>query len=716
MIKKIKEYRGCVKNRKNKIIIYIIKFLLFLNIAAAAYFIYSLLLFKGIETVIRTGIIVFAVIMALLFIYWSMRVIVKNKVSRYLVFFLFILISIGAQGFVAYNMSTIHGSLNKINKNEVTYTTDLIVMKDSKVEKLEDIKDMTIGIISEEKGMEDYTIGQKIIKENKLKDSNEIKEYDDYFEMLNDLYESKIDSMFVSSNYPIMFSSYEKFENINDEVKVITSKSQNFKKKEEEVTSNKNVVKDPFTILLMGVDSEKDGLNKNAAFNGDSLMLITFNPTTLNTTVLSIPRDTYVPIMCFKNHKQNKITHAAWYGVDCMEKTIENFTGIDIDYYVKMNFKGVVNLVDALGGIDVNVPFKFCEQNSDRQWADKTICLSPGEQHLNGEQALALARHRKTLALGDIQRGLDQQIVIQGMLSKLGTIDSIDKVNNLLNTVSSNMDTNLTTDQILSFYNVGKDILLRSANTTTDDLISMQKLYLDGYTKMIYDEGFGMNLSNYVYYDSSLKAVVNAMEVNLGEKEEELVKTFNFSINEVYEQEIIGQGKKDSKSTITTLPNFVGSSKSYASSWCSARNINTSFVLVRKGDSDYKDSYSDGQIISQSVAAGTEISKIKSVTFKVISKDADEKEENSEEITFSIKQKSFTLTIGESKTGNFAGIVVKEGNKDVTKDAKIDCEIGGYTTPGNYTKSCTAKYKDKSSTWNLSVTVTTGDDEKEDWQ
>ena len=148
--------------------------------------------------------------------------------------------------------------------------------------------------------------------------------------MLNDLYDKKIDAVLVSSNYSVMFNSIEKFANIKDEVKVITSKSKEFKKKEttnkNETVVNKNIIKEPFTVLLMGVDSEHDGLDKNAAFNGDSLMLITFNPTTLNTTVLSIPRDTYVPITCFANKKKNKITHASWQGVSCMQNTIENFT------------------------------------------------------------------------------------------------------------------------------------------------------------------------------------------------------------------------------------------------------------------------------------------------------------------------------------------------------------------------------------------------------
>ena len=621
MFKRLKTFKNTIKEKKNKTWIYILGILVFLNFVAAGYFIYSLLLLSGIEDIIRYAIMGFAVIMAIIFLNLWISTVIKNKNITNIIFLIFIILSVLSQTFVAYNIVRIYEPISTINKSNITYTTDLIVLKDSDIESIEDIDDKKIGIISKDEAYEDNNIGNEIIKENNLENNNDIKEYSDYIEMLNDLYDKNIDAVLISSNYTVMFNTIEKFANIKDDVRVITSKSKTFKKKTVTNTSNKNIIKDPFTVLLMGVDSEQDGLTKDAAFNGDSLMLITFNPNTLNTTVLSIPRDTYVPIMCFKNNKKNKITHASWQGVDCMERTIENFTDIDIDYYVKMNFKGVVDLVDALGGIDVDVPIKFCEQNSDRTWGSSTICLDKGEQHLNGEQALALARHRKTLALGDIQRGLNQQLVVEGMLKKLTTIDSLDKINDILNTISKNMDTNISTNQILSFYNIGKDILLKSQHTTTEDLISMEKLYLDGYTKMIYDESFGLNLSNYIYYNSSLEAVSDAMKVNLELKEATMVKTFDFSINETYEKNLIGQGEKDNTSNITTLPSFIGDSKSFVTSWANARNIKVSFITIKKGDPLYKDSYSDGQVVSQSVPQGTELNRVSSITFGVISKD-----------------------------------------------------------------------------------------------
>lgn len=88
-------------------------------------------------------------------------------------------------------------------------------------------------------------------------------------------------------------------------------------------------------------------MDSSSSSNSDTLIVVTFNPDTLTATMLSIPRDSYVPISCNGNAK-SKITHAGWQGVSCVENTIENFLDIDIDYYVKLNFKGLVGLVDAL--------------------------------------------------------------------------------------------------------------------------------------------------------------------------------------------------------------------------------------------------------------------------------------------------------------------------------------------------------------------------------
>ena len=636
MLKKIGKFREYVKGAKSKKLIVLFTILLVLEIISGGFLIYFLSLLGGIETIVRYIVMILLVFIMIMFIsgYMSSLMKQKKKIRSRILYFLLSLIFIVGQVFASYVIYKIYNPISSINKSSITYTTDLITLTSNEdIEDVDDIKDMKLGYISKETAEEDNKIATDMIDENKLEDDNDIKEYDEYLEMLNDLYDEEIDAIFITDNYPTMFSSVEKFANIKDETKIILEKEETFKKKNNNKVSSKNIVKEPFTVLLMGVDSEKDGLDKNAAVNGDSLMVITFNPNTLNATVLSIPRDTYVPIACFKNKKKNKITHAAWQGVDCMSQTIEDFTGIDIDYYVKMNFKGVVGLVDKLGGIEVDVPISFCEQDSNRAWGENEICLDKGVQTLNGEQALALARHRKTLSRGDIDRGLNQQLVIEGMLKKLSTIDSIEDVNGILDSISKNMDTNISTDQILSFYNVGKDVLLKSAHTTTDDLISMEQLFISGYSKMIYDPDFALTLYNYVPYETSIDAISNAMKENLGLKDAEMIKTFDFSINEEYEKKIIGADMSDNisqveESTSNSLPNFVGKTKSYAESVLKSYNFKYTFEAVKEGDPLYKDSYSDGEIISQSVKAGTDPSKVKNLVLKYIVKDEEDDNED----------------------------------------------------------------------------------------
>jgi len=129
-------------------------------------------------------------------------------------------------------------------------------------------------------------------------------------DLVNDLLNEKINLIFLPSNYSILFASIDGLENLNEKTKTIYTKDKNIKITNTLGTKN---LDDPFTILLMGVDSEKEEI-KGSSFNGDSLILVTFNPKTLNSTILSIPRDTYTSISCFAGQRKNKITHAAWYG------------------------------------------------------------------------------------------------------------------------------------------------------------------------------------------------------------------------------------------------------------------------------------------------------------------------------------------------------------------------------------------------------------------
>lgn len=555
--------------------------ILFIVVQLLAMFtlLYSLYIIKGIETEIRYVFMILVAIINIISIILTTKLLKKEKQSRFFIFVVIASIFIFAQAIGSYYILKTYSTLNSMNKNEITYTTAFVTLKDSKIKDISSIKNAKIGIVEDDTSIEGYVIGKEIIKENSLEKNNTLVDYEDFTALVKGLYSKDIDIMIVSEDYVSMFDEINEYKNISSETKVIYKKEKTYTKDEiakltgeDTNISSSDKIDKPFTVLVMGIDSTAPTLKKNASGNGDALMLLTFNPKTLNATILSIPRDTYVPIACFANQKENKITHAAWNGASCMIKTIENFTGVDIDYYVKVNFQGVVKLVNAMDGIEVDVPLDFCESNSKRATSnDKLICLKEGKQTLNGEQALALARHRKTLLTGDLQRGVNQQLVIQGMLNKVKSIKSAGQMLKILDMVSQNIDTNFTTNQILSFYDIAKNLVLTSSESS--NLINIRQLYLSGSSQMIYDERSGLVLYNYIPNKSSLNQIVKAMKDNLSAKPNLDVKRMNFNIEEEYELETIGTDNLSATSTYTLLPNFVGKSESYAVNWLRSNGV-----------------------------------------------------------------------------------------------------------------------------------------------
>ena len=540
------------KKSKKNIIINIISAI---PIISAILLMASIYLISGVENTIRYIAIVSIFIINIILVLLLRKLGKKEKKSKFTLFIILSLILAIIELLIGLFIYKTYSTLNNMNKDKITYTTVIATKKDSNLEKITDLNDNKIGIVVDETSIDGYIIGLEIIKDENLEKNNEIVEYSNFSSLVKDLYDKKIDAMIISKNYPSMFQNIDEYKNIATETKTIYEKSKTLTKDEiakytgDEMlnfnTSDK--IDKPFTVLVMGIDSTVETLDKNATGNGDALMLVTFNPDTLNATILSIPRDSYVPIACFENQKENKITHAAWNGESCMIKTIENFTGINIDYYVKINFQGVVKLVEALKGIEVDVPIEFCESNSKRKTSSENlICLKEGKQTLNGEQALALARHRKTLTTGDLQRGVNQQLVVQGILNKLKSVKSANQLLNILDTISNSMDTNFTTKQILSFYDIAKNLLLTS---TSNNLINMQQLYLSGEGQMIYDEGMGMVLYNYILNQNSLEQVVSIMKQNLGLENTEIIKKMDFNIAEPYKQETIGNDVKEATKT-----------------------------------------------------------------------------------------------------------------------------------------------------------------------
>ncbi len=595
--------------------------LLVLNIGATGYFLYSLTLLGSIETFLRYVVGIVLIGLMIFFFFHLRKTARQKKKVRFIVDIVLSLAYSALLIFVGGNIIKAIGKVGNLTERETTYSASIVTLSSNKATSINDISSSKeLGMIKDKKSVDGYQIPKQIIEDKNLK--NKVKYYDNYTDLLADLYDEEIEYVFLPSGYQSMFTSIEAYKNIAEDTKVIYTQKKSVK---QEVSAGKSL-KEPFTILLMGIDSDTNDLTQSSSFNGDSLMLITFNPNTLNSTILSIPRDTYVPIACFNGKRKNKITHAAWQGEQCMMDTITGFTGIPIDYYVKINFKGAVQLVDALGGIDAEVPIGFCEQNSDRAWGENTICVDAGYQHLNGEQALAWARHRKSAGFDDFVRGQNQQLVVKAMLNKLKDVRSLDTVYKILDTVGNNMATNMTTSEILSLYNIGKDVLTRTKDMAVEDVLSMQHLYISGADASIYDystingQGTRMRLYNFVPYQESLDAVIEAMKVNLGMISPKMAKTFSFDASVPYEETIIGKMSKGS-TNLTLLPDFTGSSVAYVQSYGSSHGIR---IIVNGNGS---------RVISQSVPYGADLEFVKTLTINTGSTATKKETEDDEKTT-----------------------------------------------------------------------------------
>ncbi|MFC4323386.1 LCP family glycopolymer transferase [Litchfieldia salsa] len=196
---------------------------------------------------------------------------------------------------------------------------------------------------------------------------------------------------------------------------------------------------EPLSILVVGVD-ERDGDFGRT----DSMLVVTINPKTKSTKILSIPRDTRTEVVDSEepsNSFMTKINHAyAYGGIEMTIDTVENFLNVPIDYYTEVNMKGFKDIVDAVGGINVNNQYAF-ELDG--------VTLEAGQQHLDGEEALQYARMRKEDPLGDFGRQARQREVLSKVINKGKSLSTLTNYDDVLEALQENVKTNLTLDEII---------------------------------------------------------------------------------------------------------------------------------------------------------------------------------------------------------------------------------------------------------------------------
>lgn len=306
---------------------------------------------------------------------------------------------------------------------------DVYVLENSSYNKLEDLKGKKVGLYQSSNS-------EKAGSELKNKIDFEIIEYTDVEKMFESLNNDEINAIIISSSVKNLLDT--ELNDINVKIKSIYNFKISIEKND--IVKVVNVTNTPFNVYIAGGDGYG---SIDYTFNTDVNMVATINPTTRKILLTSIPRDYYVDLVGQGPNAYDKLTHAGYYGIEESVKTVENLLDIDINYYVKINFSTIEGIVDAIGGVDVYSDFDFYEK------AFGKYHFTVGYNHLDGKQALAFARERKSFATGDVQRVKNQQKVVEAIINKVTSSTAlISSYDRILDTVSENLDTNMPSKDI----------------------------------------------------------------------------------------------------------------------------------------------------------------------------------------------------------------------------------------------------------------------------
>ena len=201
------------------------------------------------------------------------------------------------------------------------------------------------------------------------------------------------------------------------------------------------ITKEPFVIYLSGVDTRGE-LTENA--RSDVNILAAVNPATKRVALINTPRDYYVDLA--GTDSKDKLTHAGLYGVETSMATLGGLYGVSVDHYIRINFAGFIQIIDALGGVDVYSDQAFTSVGSPGYYDPTTFV--EGWNHLDGKSALAFARERHAFASGDIQRGINQMKVIDAMLNKIKSPALLMGFSKIMDAASDCFVTSFSQDQI----------------------------------------------------------------------------------------------------------------------------------------------------------------------------------------------------------------------------------------------------------------------------
>ena len=376
----------------------------------------------------------------------------------------------------------VQSALNKISGIMVEkQVTAVIVMKEDDATELGDTRGYKFGILANR----DQENTQKLL--SAMQESMgqiDTREYETPADMADALYDDEIQAMILNEGYISLLTEQEDYSDFSSHTKIIYEYVT-----EHEITSIKpsgSITKQPFVIYCSGSDERDSDIN--AKSRSDVNILAVVNPKTRQILLINTPRDYYLPLAF--NGELDKLTHAGMYGVQESMAVLDNLYGTKTSYYGRINFWGLIDIVDALGGIDVYSDYAFDAAAGDVEgYGYRSFSFSEGWNHLEGQEALAFSRERYSFSDGDNQRGKNQMKVIQAIIEKATSPSVLAKYQDLLKAVSDNFITNISYDQISSLVQMmqkdGASWNIQTMSATQGSGDTMQPCY-SSYGELLY--------------------------------------------------------------------------------------------------------------------------------------------------------------------------------------------------------------------------------------
>ena len=332
-------------------------------------------------------------------------------------------------------------------------TTSIVVLKSSSIKKESNLMGKKIGTILD---MDKKPTKRMLDDLNKDNIKYTTKDYSNLDELMKAFYSNKVDAICLNEKYRDILHETQAYFTFQTDTRIVHQNIHYTKVEKNDNPSDpvNDISKDAFTVLVSGNDSY--GTLQDSNTRSDANLLLTVNPKTGTILMTSIPRDYYVELVCPSDDGElacpeesyDKLTHSGLMGIKSTEKTIEKALGIKINYNVRINFSSVVNLVDALDGIDLDI--KKGEE-VDIFYVNSQPGLSVGKHHVDGETALAFARERHAYLDGDNQRVRNQQKVFKAIFNRIVSPKMITNYGKFMDALAVAFDTNLSGDEISKF-------------------------------------------------------------------------------------------------------------------------------------------------------------------------------------------------------------------------------------------------------------------------